>query len=81
VLITLAGGLAVFTLPVAQYPQVTPPTIQIDCNTPGLAPRSRRDMPHPRTQVKRASRTCSTCPRNARYGSYYLTVTFKIGTD
>src|SRR5690242_16222544 len=36
-LVTLAGGLAVFTLPVSQYPRVTPPTIQIDCNYPGAS--------------------------------------------
>ena len=35
VLIFLAGSLSVVTLPVSQYPQVTPPTIQIDCNYPG----------------------------------------------
>ena len=37
VVITLAGALAVSTLPIAQYPPVTPPTIQIDCNYPGAS--------------------------------------------
>ena len=26
-----------FTLPVAQYPQITPPTVQVDCNYPGAS--------------------------------------------
>jgi multidrug efflux pump len=37
VFITLAGSLAVSSLPVAQYPPVAPPTIQIDCNYPGAS--------------------------------------------
>ena len=35
IVVTLAGALAAFTLPLSQYPQVTPPTIQVDCNYPG----------------------------------------------
>ena len=35
ILITLAGGLSLTTLPLSQYPPVTPPTIQVDCNYPG----------------------------------------------
>ena len=37
IFITLAGALAVGTLPLSQYPPVTPPTIQIDCNYPGAS--------------------------------------------
>ena len=29
IVITLAGGIAMWTLPVAQYPQVTPPTVTV----------------------------------------------------
>ena len=35
VVITLAGGVAVWTLPVAQYPEVTPPTVQVTAIYPG----------------------------------------------
>ena len=37
VLVTLAGALAVRALPLSQYPNVTPPTIQVDCNYPGAS--------------------------------------------
>ena len=37
ILITIAGGIAVFTLPIAQYPSVAPPTVQVDCNYPGAS--------------------------------------------
>ena len=35
VVIVLAGGVAVFTLPVAQYPEVTPPTVLVTALYPG----------------------------------------------
>ena len=35
IIITLAGGVALFTLPIAQYPVITPPTIEVSANYPG----------------------------------------------
>src|SRR5947209_18108679 len=35
IVITLAGTVAVFNLPVAQYPAITPPSIMVSCNYPG----------------------------------------------
>ena len=35
IVIVLAGLAAVFTLPIAQYPQITPATIQISASYPG----------------------------------------------
>ena len=37
ILFTLAGAVAVFHLPIAQYPPVAPPTVQVDCNYPGAS--------------------------------------------
>jgi multidrug efflux pump len=37
IVITLAGLVAVRTLPVAQFPQVSPPTVQVQCNYPGAS--------------------------------------------
>ncbi|MFO0824044.1 MAG: efflux RND transporter permease subunit, partial [Gemmataceae bacterium] len=37
VFITLAGAVSLTSLPVAQYPEIAPPTIQIDCNYPGAS--------------------------------------------
>ena len=31
----LLGGISLFKLPVAQYPPITPPTIQVTANYPG----------------------------------------------
>ena len=43
IVITLAGGVAVFNLPVAQYPDVTPPTVQVTAIYPGANAYTLRD--------------------------------------
>ncbi|HRM39135.1 MAG TPA: efflux RND transporter permease subunit, partial [Escherichia coli] len=35
IIMMLAGGLAIMNLPVAQYPQIAPPTITISATYPG----------------------------------------------
>ena len=35
IVILLLGGVAVFTLPVAQYPNITPPSVQVTASYPG----------------------------------------------
>ncbi len=35
IVITLVGAIALFTLPIAQYPEIAPPTIQVTANYPG----------------------------------------------
>src|SRR5438445_13419265 len=37
VVITLIGGIALFNLPVAQYPRITPPGVTISINYPGAS--------------------------------------------
>ena len=37
IVVVLAGAVAYRTLPLAQYPQITPPTIQVSCNYPGAS--------------------------------------------
>ena len=37
IFITLVGGVAYFTLPVAQYPEIAPPTIVVTANYPGAS--------------------------------------------
>ena len=35
IIVTLAGGIAVFSLPIAQYPDITPPTVEVSAIYPG----------------------------------------------
>ena len=56
VVIVLAGFVAVFTLPVAQYPEVTPPTVQVTAIYPGanaLTVREHRRRPDRRASQRR----------------------------
>ncbi len=83
VVITLAGGVAVFTLPVAQYPDVTPPTVQVTANYPGANANTLRDtvaapIEEQVSGVEGMLYMSSLCTNN---GAYTLTVTFQLGTD
>src|SRR5690606_2694986 len=37
IVITLVGSIALTTLPLAQYPRIAPPTVQVDCQYPGAS--------------------------------------------
>ena len=43
IVFVLAGGVAVFSLPVAQYPDVTPPTVLVTASYPGANANTVRD--------------------------------------
>src|SRR6476469_650186 len=83
IIITLAGGIAVWTLPVAQYPQITPPSIIVACNYPGadakvVAESIAAPIEQQVNGVEDMMYMSSQCTND---GSYSLTVTFKPGTD
>ena len=83
VVITLAGAVAVFTLPVAQYPEVTPPTVQVTALYPGANATVVRDtVAAPiEEQVSGVEGMMYMSSRCTNDGTYTLTVTFKLGTD
>ena len=37
IVITLGGALSVFTLPIAQFPRITPPTVNVQATYPGAS--------------------------------------------
>ena len=79
----LAGGVAVFTLPIAQYPEVTPPTVQVTAFYPGANATVVRDtIASPiEAQVSGVEGMMYMSSRCTNDGTYTLTVTFKPGTD
>jgi hydrophobe/amphiphile efflux-1 (HAE1) family protein len=83
IVITLAGLLAAPTLPLSQYPPVTPPTIQVDCNYPGASAMvvSETIAAPIEQQVNGVERMLYMTSQCTSDGSYTLTVTFEIGTD
>jgi multidrug efflux pump len=83
IIITLAGGLALWTLPVAQYPEIAPPTVEVSAVFPGANAQVVADtIAAPIEQqvngVEGMLYMSSQCTND---GSYTLTVTFKLGVD
>ncbi|RJG04059.1 efflux RND transporter permease subunit [Noviherbaspirillum sedimenti] len=82
-IITLAGALAALTLPVAQYPQIVPPQIQVSTSFPGAnADVVAQSIAAPiEQQVNGAKGMLYMDSKSANDGSYSLVVTFDIGTN
>ena len=83
IVIMLLGGVAVCTLPVAQYPPITPPTVQVTATYPGASAKTLVEtVALPIEQqvngVEKMLYMQSTCTSDGRYT---LTVTFDVGTD
>src|SRR5438552_12748976 len=83
VVITLAGFVAFWTLPVAQYPEVTPPTVQVSALYPGANAQTLRDtVAAPiEAQVSGVEGMMYMASQCTNDGAYNLTVTFKLGMD
>ena len=81
--IVLLGAVALYTLPVAQYPNVVPPTIQVSTSYPGASARTMMDtvaLPI-EEQVNGVQGMIYMQSSSASDGTYNLTITFDIGTD
>src|SRR6266704_3650227 len=83
IVITLAGAVAVFTLPVAQYPQITPPSIMVMCSYPGAdAQVVAESVAAPiEQQINGVEDMLYMVSQSNNDGSYTLTVTFKPGVN
>jgi multidrug efflux pump len=83
IIVTLAGLVGLYSRPVSQYPDITPPTVEVYAIYPGANARTVADtVAAPIEQqvngVEDMMYMSSTCGND---GSYTLTVTFKPGVD
>src|SRR6201995_5645377 len=83
VIITLAGGIAVMLLPIAQYPEITPPTVQVNCTYPGASSKVVAEtVAAPiEQQVIGVENALYMSSQSTNDGGYNLTVTVEVGTN
>lgn len=82
-LFLLSGGIAIMTLPVAQYPNMTPSLVQISTTYPGAdAATVQNTVIQPiEAQVNGVKRMLYMSSTSTDSGSAVINVTFDIGTD
>ncbi|MEM9659638.1 MAG: efflux RND transporter permease subunit, partial [Planctomycetota bacterium] len=83
IVVTLSGAIAVFQLPIAQYPNITPPTIVVSALYPGANAEVVRDTVASAIEeqvngVEGMMYMSSVCSNE---GDYTLTITFELGSD
>src|ERR1700689_4408054 len=83
IVIVIVGCVAYLTLPIAQYPDVTPPTVQVTATYPGANARTVADtVAFPIEQeVNGVERMLYMSSRCTNDGQMLLDVTFKLGTN
>jgi multidrug efflux pump len=83
IVIVIVGGLAIFELPVAEYPPVVPPTVVVSAAYPGANPSVIADtVATPIEQeVNGVENMLYMSSRCTSDGHMKLTITFKLGTD
>jgi len=83
IVIFLAGGIAMFALPISEYPEVVPPSIVVRAIYPGANPRvlSAAVATPLEEQINGVENMLYMSSQATSDGVLTLTVTFRIGTD
>ncbi len=83
IVIVIVGTLAIFTLPIAQYPEIAPPTVVVGAKYPGANAKVVAEaVATPiEQQVNGVENMLYMSSQSTNDGSMSLTVTFKLGTN
>lgn len=83
IIIMIAGALALNSIPVNQFPEITPPQVQVTTSYPGasadIVAQSVASIIE--AEVNGVEDMLYMSSTNGNDGSYSLTITFKVGTD
>ncbi|MDO9025565.1 efflux RND transporter permease subunit, partial [Zwartia sp.] len=79
----LIGAVSIFGLPIAQYPPMTPPTVQVTTMWPGASASLVQQLvaSNIENQVNGVENMLYMQSDSTNDGRYTLTVTFEVGTD
>lgn len=83
IVVTLAGIIATQTIPVAQYPEIAPPTVRVSASYPGADAKTvEESIAQPlENAINGVTDMRYMKSTSANDGSYSLTVSFLLGTD
>jgi hydrophobe/amphiphile efflux-1 (HAE1) family protein len=83
IVITLIGGIAYYALPVAQYPEVAPPTVVVAASYPGASAETVAEtVATPLEQeINGVENMLYMVSQSTGDGNVQVTVTFALGTD
>jgi multidrug efflux pump len=83
VLIVIAGAIALFRLPIGEYPEVVPPTVVVKASYPGANPKVIAEtVATPlEEQINGVEGMLYTASQSTSDGAITMTVTFALGTD
>jgi multidrug efflux pump len=81
--IVIIGLIACYTLPIAEYPEITPPTIVVNARYPGASPQVIAEtVATPLEQeINGVERMLYMSSQSTSDGQMALTITFQLGTD
>ena len=83
VVITLVGGISLLTLPIDQYPYITPPAVKISTSYPGAtAVTAAESVAAPlEEEINGVPNMTYMRSQSTRSGSVNISVTFEVGTN
>ncbi len=83
IIITMVGVVSFFSLPVAKFPQVSPPTVQVSAVYPGANAKVIAETVATaiEQEVNGVENMLYMSSTSANDGSYSLQITFELGTD
>ena len=82
-IILIAGGLSISKLPIAQYPPISPPTVEVEINYPGANAETVEQSiaTNVEAEVNGAENMIYMSSKSSSDGRYVLTCTFRVGAN